>query len=184
QMMQKLSSGPDFFHYQKIFCAYLLYRIFQEYACHEWYFSIYWKELFASENTPKLQSHVLSLLSPLIYPQTDALPANKYMVSSLHFIEKYFAQDLSLEQVADSIGITSFYLSRLFKQELGKTFLEILTNYRMAKAFEFLYEKQYSVSEISEQIGYPNTSYFYKLFKKQTGLTIGEVKEYIRLLNI
>lgn len=184
QMFHKLPSEPDFLSYQKIFAAYFLYCIFQKYSFHEWYVSIYWKSLFEKETTPQLEEYLLSLITPLILPHADPSPVNKHMASSLHFIEKYFSEDLSLEQVADAVGITSFYLSRLFKQESGKTFLEILTNYRMTKALEFLYTGQYSAQEISEKIGYQNASYFYKLFKKQTGITIGEFKELIHLMKI
>ena len=90
---------------------------------------------------------------------------------------------LSLNAVAEKIGITSFYLSRLFKQELNQTFLDVLMIIRINKALNFLYQGL-PVQEISLKVGYPNANYFYKVFKKYTGLTVGEMKDFITKINM
>ena len=95
---------------------------------------------------------------------------------ALLFMEENYEKDISLDQTAGSAGISSFYLSRLLKQEVGKTFVEILTDLRMSRAIVLLQEKKYQVKDIARMTGYPNVTYFYKTFKKYTGMNVGELR--------
>ena len=88
-------------------------------------------------------------------------------------------KDISLEQAAEVSGISSFYLSRLLKQELNQTFVGMLTEIRMMNALRMLWEGKYMVKEIALQSGYNNITYFYKVFKKYTGMSVGEIREYV-----
>ena len=94
-------------------------------------------------------------------------------------MEKYYMKDISLEQAAEVSGISSFYLSRLLKQELNQTFVGMLTEIRMMNALRMLWEGKYTVKEIALQSGYNNITYFYKVFKKYTGMSVGEIREYV-----
>ncbi len=78
--------------------------------------------------------------------------------------------------MAQLVGISPFYLSRLLKQELNETFVEILTKVRIGQALILLQDPQKTIRQIGEEVGYGNTTYFYKVFKKQTGMTVGEVR--------
>ena len=100
----------------------------------------------------------------------------EYVLKALLTIRESYAQNLCVEDVAEQVGISSFYLSRLLKQELGETFVEILTRVRIHKAICLLADSSLSIQEIGERTGYANTTYFYKVFKKQTGKTVGEVR--------
>ena len=91
-------------------------------------------------------------------------------------MEKYYMKDISLEQVAEVSGISSFYLSRLLKQELNQTFVGILTEIRMINALRMLWEGKHSIKEIALQSGYNNITYFYKVFKKYTGMSPSEFR--------
>lgn len=103
-----------------------------------------------------------------------------YLERTLIYIEQHYREDISLEQAAESSGISPFYLSRLLKQELKQTFVEILTHIRMERALSLLWKGNYSAKEIAEQTGYSNITYFYKVFKKYTGMNIGEMREYLQ----
>ena len=61
------------------------------------------------------------------------------------------------------------HFARLFKKEVGMTYHEYLTNYRINIAKKLLESGEYNVSEVCAMVGYPNDNYFYKLFKKYTG---------------
>lgn len=102
-----------------------------------------------------------------------------YVEKTILYMEKHYMNDLSLEQTAEVSGISSFYLSRLLKQELNQTFVGILTEIRMDNALRMLWEGRYTVKEIALQSGYNNITYFYKVFKKYTGMSIGEIREYM-----
>lgn len=104
---------------------------------------------------------------------------NPYISKASFYILENYTKDLPLEEVADSIGISPFYLSRLLKNEKHTTFVEMVTDVRIRKAMVLLAQNQKSIREIGCVIGYPNQSYFYKVFKKTTGLALGDVRRYL-----
>ncbi|WP_219834056.1 response regulator [Paenibacillus sp. R14(2021)] len=97
------------------------------------------------------------------------------------FIHRHYAESLTLPSVAEEVHVTPVWLSKLFKKETGKTFLEYLTDIRMERAKGMLEEVQYKIYEVSSEVGYKDPVHFTKLFKKQTGYT---PKEYRRLQGI
>lgn len=103
-----------------------------------------------------------------------------YVQQALRYIEENYASEISLDTVAGQIGISPFYLSRLFKSEQGETFVECLTRVRMAAAVRLAKETRLSIREIAERTGYSNPTYFCRVFKKHTGSTIGDLREQAR----
>lgn len=101
---------------------------------------------------------------------------NPYIAQALTLIETQYHRDLSLESVSAEIGISPYYLSHLLKAELGKTFVEYLTQVRMQEALRLARSTRMVIKEIAEQTGYPNPTYFCRVFKKYTGHTIGEIR--------
>lgn len=104
---------------------------------------------------------------------------NLYVEKAVLYIHEHYSQDISLERVAEAIGISPFYLSRLLKQEKNQTFVEILTEVRIHRAIRLMKEEKLPMKEICQSIGYSNMTYFYKVFKKATGFTVGTVKKYL-----
>lgn len=80
-------------------------------------------------------------------------------------------QTLSLEGTAKAIGVSSVYLSRLFKQELGTTFVTLLTQIRISKAVQLLSTTGRSVADIAEAVGYESQHYFSTAFKRSVGVS-------------
>ena len=103
--------------------------------------------------------------------------SREYVERTLIFMEQNYMEDISLEDAAENSGISSFYLSRLLKQELHQTFVEILTDIRMQRAMNLLIDENNTVREVAEKSGYNNITYFYKVFKKYTGMNISELRE-------
>ena len=83
---------------------------------------------------------------------------------------------ISVDSIADELHMNRFYLMRLFKQETGCTINEFLTRYRIEMACEFLKCRECSISEAGANAGYPDSNYFCKVFKKQTGLLPSEYR--------
>ncbi|KGM46093.1 hypothetical protein NP83_02170, partial [Neobacillus niacini] len=63
------------------------------------------------------------------------------------------------------------YFSRLFKKEVGETFVEYVTKMKINRAKELLEQTTDSVGKICERLGYDNQSYFIKIFKNYVGVT-------------
>ncbi|WP_066195316.1 MULTISPECIES: response regulator transcription factor [Gracilibacillus] len=84
------------------------------------------------------------------------------------YIQLHYNKQLTLEEVADEIGLSSYYFSRLFKEQAGISFIEYLTSLRMEKAKEWLLDPRYSLKEIALTVGYKDPNYFSRVFKKTT----------------
>ena len=107
-----------------------------------------------------------------------------YVQMAVDYIERRFRQPISLEQCAGEIGISPYYLSHVFKEEKGITFLEYLSARRMKEAKSLCGDPFVPLKEIGERCGYSNSSYFYKVFKKTEGVTVGEYRQKVLHANI
>ena len=83
---------------------------------------------------------------------------------------EYASPDLSQQLVAERLGLSSAYFSRLFKKETGKNFVPVLTQIRMEHAKELL-DKGTSLEETALRCGYLNKKYFYDIFKMHFGIS-------------
>jgi two-component system response regulator YesN len=97
--------------------------------------------------------------------------------NAMDFIQDNLCEDLSLETVAENVGVSSYYLSRIFKNEIGETFINYITALRIDKAKQLFRKYNYSVRIVCQKIGYQNPTYFCKVFKKITGQTVNEFKQ-------
>ena len=113
-----------------------------------------------------------AMLKPVEISQEES-----YVSQALRYIEEHYAEDISLDLVAEKIGISSFYLSRLFRSERGESFVEYLTSVRMQTAVRLAKETRLSIREIANRTGYGSPTYFCRVFKKYTGSTIGDLRE-------
>lgn len=87
------------------------------------------------------------------------------------FIEDHYSKvELSLEDVSADLQVSSVYLSRKFKEELGTSFITLLTEIRMAKAIELLNTTSIPIHKIAELVGFDNQHYFSTSFKKAIGV--------------
>lgn len=99
------------------------------------------------------------------------------MRRAVDYIEKHFSEQVTLNQVAEKLYVSNFYLSRMFKKELGINFIDYLNELRIEKAKEMLVNAKYKTYEVAEAVGVPNSHYFSKLFRKYVGMTASEYRE-------
>lgn len=77
------------------------------------------------------------------------------------------------------MGISYFYLSRMLKQEKNANFSEVLTNVRIWRAIKKMRDSRKPIREISAEVGYANVTYFYKVFKKTAGISVGTMRKFL-----
>jgi two-component system response regulator YesN len=94
----------------------------------------------------------------------------------LNYVHENYAQALSLKSLSQQYNIHPVYLGHLFQKETSETFTEYINKYRIGKAKEMLKETQLKVQEIAMQVGYWETGYFYKQFKKYVGISPTDYK--------
>jgi two-component system response regulator YesN len=96
-------------------------------------------------------------------------------------VEQEYDKNFEMERIADTVGMSASYLSRLFRQQTGMTLTDYLIEIRIEKAKQYLSDhpnlKNY---EISQLVGYNDPVYFNKLFKKMVGVTPKDFKGGLR----
>jgi two-component system response regulator YesN len=138
----------------------------------------FWAMLQGSETIDGLHewlcSHVM-LVHGAIAERRDSRTAN--VVAEIKaYIEKHYASDFTIADIAKSVYLTTTYICLLFKQETGLTINDYLTEVRMSKAKELLRDPRYKIYEVCTEVGYKDLSYFRKQFKKYTGYSPAEYR--------
>lgn len=89
----------------------------------------------------------------------------------LDYIDSHYMEDLTLEEVAGSIGFSKFHFARLFRQYTNFTFCDYLNYRRIKVAEELLVQPGLSITEVALQSGFSSISTFNRLFKLQKNCT-------------
>ena len=90
---------------------------------------------------------------------------------ALNFIQFNLNSNLTVKRIAEEVGLSPDYLTRLFKKELNMTVIHFINKKRIYRSLKLLNTTKLSIEEIGDLVGLSNTSYFYTLFKKETGLS-------------
>lgn len=103
----------------------------------------------------------------------------KYIVDQIvGYFEEHYSEKISLDQIAENMYLSPFYISKIFKSETGDTPIRHLIDIRLEKAMEFL-ESGFggSIQEVAAKVGYDDAYHFSKLFKKRYGLSPSQVRK-------
>jgi two-component system, response regulator YesN len=102
-----------------------------------------------------------------VYEQTR----RKEILDTFKYVSINIEKKISLDEVSSYLYLNPSYFSRLFKKEVGETFVEYVTKMKINRAKELLEQTADSVGKICERLGYDNQSYFIKIFKSYAGVT-------------
>ncbi|ALC92896.1 hypothetical protein AM500_18800 [Bacillus sp. FJAT-18017] len=102
----------------------------------------------------------------------------KLIIESVRqYIDKHYADEISLTLLAEMFHINSAYLSETFKNHVGQNFSDYLVNIRIEKAKRFLMDKDLKIIDVANLVGYSNSGYFSTVFKKQLKQTPLEYRQ-------
>ena len=94
------------------------------------------------------------------------------------YFHNHFSEKISLEQIAKNMYLSPFYISKIFKEEVGDTPINYLIKIRLEHAKELLLShSNLSIKEIASIVGYDDAYYFSKIFKKYYGYSPAEFKK-------
>lgn len=93
------------------------------------------------------------------------------------FIDRFFQEPITLESIASQFFVSKEHLSRTFKHEIGSTVMDYVITKRMEKAKQLLQDPSVSIKGAAEAVGYSDLTYFYRIFKKVTGMTPAQVRQ-------
>jgi two-component system response regulator YesN len=93
------------------------------------------------------------------------------------YIAKNSDRKITIDEVAQYVYLSPCYLSRIFKQNLGCTLMEYLTQIRLEKAKAMLRDPKYNITQVAEESGFEDPGYFTRVFKKIEGITPSRYKQ-------
>lgn len=121
---------------------------------------------------------VLDTFLDIVYETRDD-KRFKVVQEAMEYIKNHYKENLTLDDLADVLYISPYYLSHLFREQLGYTFVDFLTRVRVEKAKKLLAESNLSIIRIAEEVGYSDSSYFSKVFKKLENITPSKYRNQI-----
>lgn len=125
----------------------------------------------ARERLDSLENNIINEDQIDDIDKTDEINATDMITKYVR--ENYMNSTLNLTFISQNFGFSSSYLSRKFKQDTGKNFIEYLTDLRMKKAIRYA-EVGYKMYQTAAAVGIPDPNYFGRCFKKYTGKTYSE----------
>lgn len=92
------------------------------------------------------------------------------------FIDKFYKEDINLDIIAKAVNANRYYLSHIFKAETDFSPMQYVTRLRLGEAQNLLINTDLSVTEIAAAVGYNDSNYFQKVFRRNVGLTPGNYR--------
>jgi two-component system, response regulator YesN len=135
------------------------------------------EEIQRSKSIKELEEKIMFIFGRVIAALNSGKTGNDLVDAVVNYIQRKYGEDISLSSAAQEAGITPAYLSTLFKQTMGQSFVDYLSTVRIEKACELLKESKLKTYEIAYRVGFQDEKYFTKVFKKLTGISPSEFKQ-------
>lgn len=129
--------------------------------------------LYAESAATFLAVHLLQTYSTrkVVVPQYEGgLPQQK-LKQAIEYIQEHLAQEISLDELADYLGISRYYFCRLFKQSIGISPYQYVIQQRVERAKQLLLQGRMSISDIAIACGFAHQSHLNRHFKRLIGVT-------------
>ena len=127
----------------------------------------------------EIKNYIRMLLKKIIGVR-DTISGRRYSdiieIAKDQIRKTYMSDEISLNTIAAEVGMSPIYFSSIFSKEMGKTFVEYLTEIRMDRAKELLMCSSMKTSEIGYEVGYKDPHYFSYIFKKTQNCTPKEFR--------
>lgn len=127
----------------------------------------------------EIKNYIRMLLKKIIGVR-DTISGRRYSdiieIAKDQIRKTYMSDEISLNTIAEEVGMSPSYFSSIFSKEMGKTFVEYLTEIRMDRAKELLMCSSMKTSEIGYEVGYKDPHYFSYIFKKTQNCTPKEFR--------
>ncbi|KOP65888.1 AraC family transcriptional regulator [Bacillus sp. FJAT-18019] len=129
-----------------------------------------------------LRNHVWYIVERSLQRLQEAEQGYSMHVSFLvDQVRHHYPEELSLKTLSQRLQMHPNYLGQLFQQEVGASFSDYLNQYRIEKATQLLLHTDQKTADIAFNVGYTDSSYFYRQFKKYTGVSPTEMRSMYRI---
>lgn len=134
---------------------------------------------FQAQDYRQLRSETSLLLGRLRESHKEHF--DRLAPDSIQRIKQYIAEhsheDITLEAIGRKAGLSPFYISKMFKDQLGVNYIDYLTECRIEKAKKLMASPEKSLKEITFEVGYHDPNYFSKVFKKMCDISPTEYRK-------
>ena len=104
-----------------------------------------------------------------VQPEDDNDHMSRVGAMIRSFIEENYMYDISMQELARRMNYSEPYFCKLFKQYFDQNFTAYLTEYRIAEAKKLLEQPTFNIKDVGKAVGYSDSNYFTKVFKRITG---------------
>lgn len=119
-----------------------------------------------------IKNHILNAVSDLCKKNTTFNNQSNHVAKIIKYVyENYSDMSLCVSSIADYFGLTSAYVSKIFKNTYGESLIDFINKYRLTKAKELIETGKYTFNEISNMVGYNHIRTFNRVFKKYEKIT-------------
>ncbi len=126
---------------------------------------------------PALVSEAALRLCEMVRETRRQDTGNVHVEKTKHYLSDHLTQEIRTEDIAKTVGLSPYHLSRLFKTHTGMTMREYLTRERVEAAKQLLAATDRTIPQIASLLRFCDQSYFTMVFRRQTGQTPGEYKK-------
>lgn len=123
-----------------------------------------------------LEKNLKALINVFV-AASSSVESSPLIQKTVRLIEENFAEDWTLEELAKKLGVSLYYMCRLFKEHIGISIVSYRNELRLKKAKELLFKTDKSVSDISVLCGFNSQSYFVKKFRETEKITPLQYRE-------
>ena len=113
----------------------------------------------------------------------QTITQSSYVIEAIKYIQFNYSSDISVDDIANAVGISRSHLYRVFVSNLGQSPIDYLTEYRINEACELIKNTNLSISQIAVSVGFFDQFYFSRVFKKHTGMSPREYRKTINVEN-
>ena len=173
QLVQ-LQASPTYVRYVVFLLFADIYRQYPELSPAE--YEEFVERIRQSDDLAELNQLLQALLADL-KGQNAIQHYSDSVQQALTMIDQRYKEELNLKLVAEELHLHVAYFGQVFKKETQRSFSQVLNQVRTKQAQKLLLYTEKTISEIAEEVGFNNTNYFSKMFKKLNGITPKEFRE-------
>ena len=134
-------------------------------------------KVISSQNLVALREATTKLIQAVCYDSEHDQERDAVSVRVRAIVDKNFADvNLSLVTIADQVGLSAKYVSKIFKMETGQGLLDYINSVRIQKAKDIMSHEQLTINELADRTGYTNVKTFRRAFHKIEGINPGQYR--------
>lgn len=137
--------------------------------------NVYLSRGMQPENETAMVGYLYLFIAALMRERSERRPhaavsSNQYVLNAIKFIQFNYSHDISIDDVAKSVGVSRSHLYRVFMTNVGKSPIDYLTEYRINEACKLLRAGSLSIAEVAISVGFFDQFYFSRVFKRAKGV--------------